>query len=80
VTIFVNHPHYAWPLPSIAQGVDSGTRADVFNGKQKTATWTADTSRLTGAEKWENQDGDLTPSLYWDITLEKKAVSRQTQP
>lgn len=47
---------------------------------ENTAVWTADTTNLTDAERWENPDGELNPSLYWNITVEKIAALRRSTP
>ena len=43
---------------------------------ENTAVWTADTTDLTDADKWEGHDGQLHPSMYWDMTVEKIAKLR----
>lgn len=35
---------------------------------ENTAVWTADTTNLTDADKWEDKDGQPNPSMYWDMT------------
>ena len=47
---------------------------------ENTAVWTADITNLTDAEKWEDPDGALNPSLYWNITVEKIAALRRSKP
>ena len=52
------------PLPKIVMIV-------AFNDYlENTAVWTADTERLTDADKWVGPDGSPAPSMYWDITVE----------
>lgn len=36
---------------------------------ENTAVWTADTTDLTDADKWYGHDGQLHPSMYWDMTV-----------
>ncbi|MHB9033306.1 MAG: hypothetical protein ACYC6L_09690 [Anaerolineae bacterium] len=51
------------PLPTIVMVV-------TFNDYlENTAVWTADTSMLTDADSWVNHNGELQPSLYWDLTV-----------
>ncbi len=38
---------------------------------ENTAVWTADTTNLTDADRWEDKTGVLKPDLYWELTVEK---------
>ncbi|MCL2622404.1 MAG: hypothetical protein FWD31_01960 [Planctomycetaceae bacterium] len=51
-----------YPLPQIVM-------ITTFNDYwENTAVWTADTANLTDADKWCEKDGQLNPSMYWDMT------------
>ena len=48
---------------------------------EESAVWTTDTSGLDDTqEKWTKSDGKLSPSLYWDITVESIARLRNQTP
>jgi hypothetical protein len=37
---------------------------------EKTAVWITDTAKVTDVEKWSDQDGQLHPSMYWEMTIQ----------
>lgn len=46
---------------------------------ENTAVWTADTEKVTDADKWYDHNNKLNPSMYWDMTVKNIKLLRSAE-